>query len=264
MSKETENGTPQNSRLRRFINGASKAVVEKIHEINPNITPNQITMTGAALSTVIALCFAGREIHTDTSLAERFAWGIPYAFFALTDLLDGAMARLYKEKGIARTEKVDGNLMDSMIDRGTETARGLARMAIAASHGNVLGLTTASLATITSITSSLTRAYAETQGVAVHENGKNLFQMIGSYGGRMPLSSVALFFPEVQPVIDGAISIATTAVAYDRFKSARTQEPTLDQEFIQIAEQRAKLIGLASMANTTLAVSAFVAFPHIF
>lgn len=73
------------------------------------LTPNVVTATGAMGLVVSALYFYPRQ---------EFFWGtIAISIFALSDLFDGAMARI-SQKGASRW----GGFLDSTIDRITDSA----------------------------------------------------------------------------------------------------------------------------------------------
>jgi len=73
------------------------------------LTPNVVTATGAMGLVVSALYFYPRQ---------EFFWGtIAISIFALSDLFDGAMARI-SQKGTSRW----GGFLDSTIDRITDSA----------------------------------------------------------------------------------------------------------------------------------------------
>ena len=73
------------------------------------LTPNAVTATGAIGLVISALYFYPRQ---------EFFWGtIAISFFALSDLFDGAMARISR-KGASRW----GGFLDSTIDRVTDSA----------------------------------------------------------------------------------------------------------------------------------------------
>ena len=73
------------------------------------LTPNSVTATGAIGLVVSALYFYPRQ---------EFFWGtIVISLFALSDLFDGAMARI-SQKGASKW----GGLLDSTIDRVTDSA----------------------------------------------------------------------------------------------------------------------------------------------
>lgn len=73
------------------------------------LTPNAVTATGAIGLVISALYFYPRQ---------EFFWGtIAISFFALSDLFDGAMARI-SQKGASRW----GGFLDSTIDRITDSA----------------------------------------------------------------------------------------------------------------------------------------------
>jgi CDP-diacylglycerol--glycerol-3-phosphate 3-phosphatidyltransferase len=73
------------------------------------LTPNAVTATGAIGLVISALYFYPRQ---------EFFWGtIAISFFALSDLFDGAMARI-SQKGASRW----GGFLDSTIDRVTDSA----------------------------------------------------------------------------------------------------------------------------------------------
>lgn len=86
----------------RLINPVAKWAV-KI-----GITPNAITIAGAVGVVVSASYFYPRE---------KFFWGtIAISFFALSDLFDGAIARI-SQKGASKW----GGFLDSTIDRVTDS-----------------------------------------------------------------------------------------------------------------------------------------------
>jgi len=73
------------------------------------LTPNAVTATGALGVVLSALFFYPRQ---------EFFWGtIAISIFALSDLFDGAMARI-SQKGASRW----GGFLDSTIDRITDSA----------------------------------------------------------------------------------------------------------------------------------------------
>jgi len=73
------------------------------------LTPNAVTATGAVGLIIRALYFYPRQ---------EFFWGtIAISIFALSDLFDGAMARI-SQKGASRW----GGFLDSTIDRITDSA----------------------------------------------------------------------------------------------------------------------------------------------
>ena len=73
------------------------------------LTPNAVTATGAICLVISALYFYPRQ---------EFFWGtIAISIFALSDLFDGAMARI-SQKGASRW----GGFLDSTIDRITDSA----------------------------------------------------------------------------------------------------------------------------------------------
>jgi CDP-diacylglycerol---glycerol-3-phosphate 3-phosphatidyltransferase len=73
------------------------------------LTPNAVTATGAIGLIISALYFYPRQ---------EFFWGtIAISIFALSDLFDGAMARI-SQKGASRW----GGFLDSTIDRITDSA----------------------------------------------------------------------------------------------------------------------------------------------
>lgn len=73
------------------------------------LTPNSVTATGAIGLVVSALYFYPRQ---------EFFWGtIVISLFALSDLFDGAMARI-SQKGASKW----GGFLDSTIDRVTDSA----------------------------------------------------------------------------------------------------------------------------------------------
>jgi CDP-diacylglycerol--glycerol-3-phosphate 3-phosphatidyltransferase len=73
------------------------------------LTPNVVTATGAIGLVISALYFYPRQ---------EFFWGtIAISIFALSDLFDGAMARI-SQKGASRW----GGFLDSTIDRITDSA----------------------------------------------------------------------------------------------------------------------------------------------
>jgi CDP-diacylglycerol--glycerol-3-phosphate 3-phosphatidyltransferase len=73
------------------------------------LTPNSVTSTGAIGLVVSALYFYPRQ---------EFFWGtIVISLFALSDLFDGAMARI-SQKGASKW----GGFLDSTIDRVTDSA----------------------------------------------------------------------------------------------------------------------------------------------
>jgi len=73
------------------------------------LTPNAVTATGAVGLIISALYFYPRQ---------EFFWGtIAISIFALSDLFDGAMARI-SQKGASRW----GGFLDSTIDRITDSA----------------------------------------------------------------------------------------------------------------------------------------------
>jgi CDP-diacylglycerol--glycerol-3-phosphate 3-phosphatidyltransferase len=98
-----------------MISGALKPAVTRL--INPvarfalriGLTPNSVTLLGALGLITSAIYFYGSERY--------FVGTLVITFFALSDLFDGAMARI-SEKGASAW----GGFLDSTIDRATDSA----------------------------------------------------------------------------------------------------------------------------------------------
>ncbi len=98
-----------------MVSSALKPAVNRVIEpiariaIKAHVTPNAVTLVGTAGSVVAALYFFPR--------GDLFLGTLVISFFALSDLFDGAIARL-SEKGASAW----GGFLDSTCDRITDSA----------------------------------------------------------------------------------------------------------------------------------------------
>jgi CDP-diacylglycerol--glycerol-3-phosphate 3-phosphatidyltransferase len=98
-----------------MVSSAFKPAVNRVIEpiariaIRAHVTPNAVTLVGTAGSVVAALYFFPR--------GDLFLGTLVISFFALSDLFDGAIARL-SEKGASAW----GGFLDSTCDRITDSA----------------------------------------------------------------------------------------------------------------------------------------------
>lgn len=153
------------------------------------------------------------------------------AFSQISDMVDGPLARKQATAGTAKGEE-----KDSMTDRKNARTMALARMVSAQIRGDGLGVVAAGANALTSAFSAGARAFAESRGVVVAENGRGIITKLG--GTHVPRSIIGTFvtaFPVVkkfplQTIADSVGAVSNVATALERVSDTRNGVATLSEE----------------------------------
>ena len=216
MEKQPVNKT-QNSGLRKYSGPITEKISLGLMKVIPDITANDITMTG--LLTVVA--GAALTIIPESLLGFDFT---PLAIALMTggsslDVLDGAMARIQKTAG------VDGALLDLKADRWQETGLVLARITTASMRKDPLGVAAAAMAGITNPLPSWLRAQVEEVDSVVPESGAKPIGFLGTRAMRAVFGIGATGFSEIsfpgteqsiQPMLDLITAFSNIYTTFER------------------------------------------------
>ena len=232
----------RNGFARKAFHKPADFIAERIHRMFPKLTANEISAFGLALTATFSY-LAGKIPPLATAAGLAVAEGF--------DWVAGPVARLRAKLYPNEIYLADGKEVDPAADRGDELAKGLSRMFAAAERDDMWGLTAAALATFSNPIPSILRAEAEKERTIVSENGRNIFELLGTRGGRAVMGIVATAFPEItikgkkiplQTILDTATFVSNVVVAYDRYNKLTTGEKTLDDNKAEEAKRRSTLL----------------------
>jgi len=174
-------------RLRGLLQPLTRGF-ERLH-----ITPNQITVVGAALNLVAAVLVAQDRLLTA---------GIVFVVASCFDMLDGALAR------IAQKVTPFGAFLDSTLDRASEGAILVAVAYSFARQGHPVDVALVVVALLGSLLVSYTRARAEALGLECKVG-------LMSRPERIVLIAIGLFF-NVLPYVIYILAALTTFTVVQR------------------------------------------------
>lgn len=267
-NKQNSKETPRNSRLREFSRMPTEKIAQLLHTVFPWLTPNELTLLGAAGLGGLVLYTA--KLEKEGKIDFKTSLQLLGLFLGISgsDALDGALARYKRKIGEEGTHDSSvGQLVDSLSDRVQEAFSSWLAMYRAAEQGDKLWLVTATLSAFTNPLSSLVRAYAEKNGIVVPESGKNVLEFLGTRVGRFGVGTLHYVTPiqvggtSVQGIADGLTAAATVKTTVSRVEAVRSHKKTggnvaneLPIEVKKDAERRFKLLaGLAVITGTTTA-----------
>lgn len=168
-----------------------------------NITPNQITITGAALNVVAAVLVAREQL---------LIAGLVFVVASCFDMLDGALARL------AQKITPFGSFLDSTLDRASEGAILVAVAYLFARQGHPVDVVFVMIALLGSLLVSYTRARAEALGLECKVG-------LMSRPERVVLIAIGLFFNVLPYVIYILAALTTLTVAQRVIHTYRELRP---------------------------------------
>lgn len=158
-----------------------------------NITPNQITVTGATFNVVAAVLVARQQL---------LVAGVVFVAASCFDMLDGALARL------AQKVTPFGSFLDSTLDRASEGAILVAVAYLFALQGHPVDVVFVMIALLGSLLVSYTRARAEALGLECKVG-------LMSRPERVVLIAIGLFF-NVLPYVIYILAALTTFTVVQR------------------------------------------------
>lgn len=259
--------SPRNSQLREYATIPLSTIAKLLHEHLPWLTPNEVTILGTASLGAFTLYVSSLEKQNRIDLTTALRLIGAYAALSASDALDGSLARYKKSQGDMNHDTSIGQLVDSLSDRVQEAFLAWLAMYRAAEQGDKLWFFTATLTALTNPLSSLVRAWAESEGIAVPESGTNAFEFFGTRAGRaaagaatmMPTTEIARIKP--QTVISGLTAAATTKTTLSRLEAVRTANPEdriLDETTQAEAKKRARWLG--GLAVVTTSITGIIAY----
>ncbi|GEM_PF-6857966 len=202
----------------------------KIHERWPKLTPNKVTLASlSAQAAGISLAEAVNRSNISgwKRSALKTAGLLFHAAGALGDGFDGELARIKNQELPGSHDQRLGGHIDYFSDRLTEITASRQRQKTAHKKGNSLGETAALADEITTCLPGVARAVTEAKGKAASEQGKNIFEMLGTRVGRVVLIEAATAFPRYQEAIDFTAASANIYAAHERLKAGRSNEPEI-------------------------------------
>lgn len=158
-----------------------------------NVSPNQITVVGAALNVVAAVLLAQERL---------LIAGVVFVVASCFDMLDGALARL------AQKVTPFGSFLDSTLDRASEGAILVAVAYVFARQGHPVDVVFVMIALLGSLLVSYTRARAEALGLECKVG-------LMSRPERVVLIAIGLFF-NVLPYVIYILAALTTFTVVQR------------------------------------------------
>lgn len=174
-------------RLRNVLQPLTRGL-ERVH-----ITPNQITVVGAAMNLAAALLLAQERLVVA---------GVVFVVASCFDMLDGALARL------AQKVTPFGAFLDSTLDRASEGAILVAVAYVFARQGHPVDVAITMVALLGSLLVSYTRARAEALGLECKVG-------LMSRPERIVLMAIGLFF-NVLPYVIYILAALTTFTVIQR------------------------------------------------
>lgn len=274
---ETRNGA-----LRAYTKELAHYTALLIHQLFPDLTPNQLSAMGFLEVIFGALLAEQGNINFSTSL--QIGGFSLQTLGNIKDGLDGPLARIITAQSPGKHDPFTGQLVDVTFDKAGEIATAWTRARTAYLKNNPAGEYAAFGVAITAALPALTRAHVESLGYAVPEIGRNLLEAMGTRTGRIILGMAATHVPYVfdylgqsklgqnyefvsnlsrigsrvsQPSIDtlnAAASLYTTNARMQTLFDLNSR-PTLNQSQRKEAITRAKLllgIELVSIGGTVL------------
>lgn len=188
-----------NASARKAISGAIDPIARGLLRLG--VTPDMVTIVGAAGSSIAALYFIPRG---------EFFWAIGVmAVFTLSDLLDGTMARM---RGTAGPW---GNFLDSTLDRVTDGAIFASLLWWAAANDDPISTVAAAICLIAGFTISYAKARAESVGATANVG-------IAERAERIIVAAVAALLTGfglnwAMPVLLSILAILTVITVIQRF-----------------------------------------------
>ncbi|OGD87242.1 hypothetical protein A3H83_00010 [Candidatus Roizmanbacteria bacterium RIFCSPLOWO2_02_FULL_39_8] len=231
----------RNSKLRELTASPIQLITQRLHEAFPSLEPNHITaagIVGTAIGSLIALD------------GNQKAASLPVlCISAGLDAFDGALARRIEAESPGSVDFKKGAVYDSISDRTQELVMALSRAVSANKKGSTLGKALALLNAVSNSLPSTAKAFAETKGVVVPENGRGPKGVIGTRVGRAVLGIASTVFPEVksvptQIIADAIVTSANIATAIERADLARKETGTLAESDRADARVRFKALAL--------------------
>ena len=185
---ETRNGF-----LRAYTKELAHYTAGIIHQIFPDLTPNELSTLGFA--EVVLGAYFGEEGNINFSAKDQVTGFGLQLLGNIKDGLDGPLARIIMAEDPYKHDSFTGQLVDVSFDKGGEIATAWLRIRTAYLKNNPAGEYAGEGAAMTATLPALTRAGAESLGFAVPENGKNLLEAVGTRFGRIVLGMAATHVP---------------------------------------------------------------------
>lgn len=257
--------TTRNSSLRKITDRLVHQTALMLHQVLPDVTPNQITALGVV--EVLAGVYLAEEANLHPSTKDKTLALLLETTGYICDALDGALARIIMSESPEKHDGLWGQLADVSADRTQEIGAALLRARTAYLKGSSIGEFAALSAAMTTTLPSLARAYVESQGYNVPEMGMSIFQAAGTRTGRIVLNTVASHLREVkgiplQPAIDTfatAANLNNTITRLNILKDPKIK-PTLEIEQKLEAVTRCKLLAVTEVVSLMAAPAAYQVF----
>lgn len=197
--------------MRDLLGKPITILVQLLNE-HTDLTPNQVSLVGALVASSPALYkliveSPKHELSKTTNLILACISLIGVSI----DGIDGSLAR-YQEtigKKNGHSQEV-GQLVDGLLDRYQEALNAITYLVTLNRSGYDVATTIQKLVSITNPLSSFLRAYAESQGKSMPENGTNLLEFFGTRTGRVILGSMS-FLPREQKTLHHLIPMLQLA-----------------------------------------------------
>lgn len=240
-SKNLAVSETRNSKLRELTASPIGMITQRLHDAFPSLEPDHITVAGV-IGTGIGSLLALDENQKVSSLSVL-------GTSAILDAFDGALARKIDSESPGSVDFKKGAVYDSISDRTQELIMALSRAVSANKRNSTLGKVSALLNAVSNPLPSTAKAFAETKGVVVPENGRGPKGIIGTRVGRAVFGIASTVFPEVksvptQIIADSIVTGANIATALERVNLARKGDTTLSEQDRDDAKVRLKALAL--------------------
>ncbi len=237
--------TDTRSWLRKMTDPPLQWTTERIHDVFPEITADQVTIAGGLGVAAGSMMQMYQSQEVPSRETQSMTPLIILSAGLVADAVDGKMAKINGTYG-----KGNGALYDAVTDRTNNAFLAMTRMYQAHAKGSLSGEVLAMTSGMTGLLPSWYRALAEAKAIPVNEGGNAWWEFFGTHAGRSILQAAAIGIPtllsqpRVQKLIDSslpvssetlkkipyqeicdAVSTAVSAkVSYDRFKQSQLPE----------------------------------------
>lgn len=244
--------------VRKITQAPVLSLVNFLHRTFPELTANQITLSGLAGS-IIGSKLAVMSQKPDSAISKSAALTTLLVSDSM-DAIDGSLARAIAAGNHGSGDSKTGILLDVGSDRITELIKAVSRMAIARERQNNFGEILALVSGITNSLPSLVKAYVESsKGLHVKEAGSGLLGLLGTRAGRAVINDFSTVYPQIgrvsfQPIADTLEITSNLATAKGRLDVLNSNSPSfLSDEEKAIADTRFKLLlGLTLISTLAL------------
>lgn len=250
MSHELPSSQPNEpidtrSWLRKMTDPPLQWTTERIHDILPEITADQVTIAGGLGVAAGSLMQMYQAHELPYGEKQSITPLIVLSAGLIADAVDGKMAKINGTYG-----KGNGALYDAITDRTNNAFLAMTRMYQAHEKGSHVGEILAITSGMTGLFPSWYRAQTEAKAIPVQEGGSAWWEFFGTHAGRSILQAAAISIPTIlsqpkirkyfdnntpissetllnvpyQEVCDALSTAISAKVSYDRYKQSQLPE----------------------------------------